>query len=132
MAWLWNSWEEYSDYVEPVSARRPLFNIAKNASAFKAQRELQESMQSVKKALDELQSLGFSGRDNQRRPGNLRVLKKARPLVRELVHAGEKLLIYHKRLAQSDYAYGFLHQHTLGAELDMYLDGWGIVMEIDQ
>lgn len=132
MAWLWNSWEEYSDYVQPLSVRRPIFRSAKRATAFRAQRELQDSIRIVKENVTKLRSLGFTGRDNEPPPTDVRVLDEARHVARELIHAGEKLLIYHKRLATSDRAYGFLHQHEIFEMLNASSDSMAMVIEIEQ
>jgi hypothetical protein len=130
MAWLWNSWEEYSDYVQPVSVRRPLFNIAKKDTAFKAQREMFKAFETLIRTRGELYKLGFTGRDNDRPPTDIEILSEARGVVRELIHAGEELLLYHKRLAETDSAYGLLSQHDMVNEWERYGDR--VFIEIDQ
>ena len=49
----------------------------------------------------------------------------------ELVHAGEALLLHHKRLAVSRAAYGFLHQHDVLEHWERYNEV-RLSREIDQ
>lgn len=48
------------------------------------------------------------------------------------VYAGEELLLYHKRLAESKEAYGFLHQHSLPDHWGRYAQTRRIIKEISQ
>jgi hypothetical protein len=54
------------------------------------------------------------------------------PLVMDAVYAGEELLLYHKRLAKSKAAYGFLHQHALPDNWNRYAQTPRIIREINQ
>ena len=81
-----------------------------------------EAFETLTRARRELYELGFTGRDNDRPPTDVEILNKGRVPVRELVYAGEELLLYHKRLAESDSAYGFLSQHDIVNEWDRYGD----------
>jgi len=50
----------------------------------------------------------------------------------DAVHVAEELLLYHKRLAKSKAAYGFLHQHNLPNHWSRYAQTRRIVREINQ
>src|SRR6266446_1367363 len=133
MAWLWSSWQEFVDYVHPVSAdSRGLFMNAKNGTSFEVERDLYKAFEELSDALSSLAKLGFTGRDNERPPDDLSILDEAHGLVEELVHFGEELLPHHKRLAQSDAAYGFLSQHDILEHWERYSATKRIFPEIDQ
>lgn len=53
-------------------------------------------------------------------------------IVIEAIHAGEELLLYHRRLAISEASYGFLHQHTVLDHWDRYKRTDRIAFEIEQ
>src|ERR1035438_5991187 len=111
MAWLWNSWEEYVDYVHPVAIRRGHWRhrnswFETESHLWNAARELRESTRS-------LRELGFTGNDRDRPPSDLSVIGQARSTVVKAVFAGEELLLYHKRLAMANAADGFLSQHDI-------------------
>src|SRR2546423_15567808 len=103
MAWLWSSWQEFLDYVHPTSVdNRGLFENAKNGTTFEVEWDLHKAFDELTDALSSLAKLGFTGRDNERPPNDVSILDEAFGFVEELVHAGEELLLHHKRLAQSD------------------------------
>src|SRR2546430_3832372 len=133
MAWLWNSWKEYLNGVSPVCADTiGLFNLAKHATYFEAECAIYEAVEKVREALDGLKELGFTGRDSDRESNDESTLDEAHGLVIDLVHAGEKLLLYHKRLARNDSSYGFLSQHDIVGQWDRYAASHRIFSEIDQ
>jgi hypothetical protein len=132
MAWLWSSWEEFVDYVQPVAAKnRGLFRIARNHTTFEIECDLYKALEELSAALRSLVELGFKGRDNERRPDDVSLVDEARRSVIDLVHAGETLLLHHKRLAQSDDAYGFLSQHDILEHWERY-GPERLLIEIDQ
>src|SRR6266576_5805168 len=132
MAWLWSSWQEFVDYVHPVSAdSRGLFMNAKNGTSFEVDCDLHKAFEELSDALRSLATLGFSGRDNER-SDDMSVLDEAHMFVIDLVQAGEELLLHHKRLAQRDAAYGFLSQHDILEHWDRYSATKRILREIDQ
>lgn len=133
MAWLWSSWQEFLDYVHPASAdNRGLFVNVKNGTTFEVEWDLHKAFEELTDTLSSLAKLGFAGRDNERPPDDLSILDEAHGLVEELIHAGEELLLHHKRLAQSDAAYGFLSQHHILEHWDRYSATKRIFREIDQ
>jgi hypothetical protein len=132
MAWLWNSWEEYVDIVHPIAVGKPGLRRAQRSSWFETECHLWEAAQKLTKASQALYDLGFSGENHDRPPNDPSIIKQTRPLVLEAVYAGEKLLLYHKRLAKSDASYGFLHQNDILEHWDRYEGTGRIAHEIHQ
>jgi hypothetical protein len=60
------------------------------------------------------------------------ILSRVRHLVITVIHCGETLLLYHKRLAKSEASYGFLHQIDLLEHWDRYASTGRIASEIHQ
>jgi hypothetical protein len=60
------------------------------------------------------------------------MLGKLRSFAEDAVLAAEKLLLYHKRLAKSDAAYGFFHQHDMLDHWQRYASTARIFREVDQ
>src|SRR6266851_5758453 len=121
MPWLWASWQEYLDAVQPVSVNSPgLLVGARRNSWFETEHRLYDAGREVTAATNSLRALGFTGSDNDRPPSNPSILDEAIRHVFELLNAGEMLLLHHKRLAKSWAAYGFLHQHDLIEHLERY------------
>lgn len=133
MAWLWSSWEEFVDAVAPKSADSPgLLGLAKHNPWFETEQSLFEAVREVKSALQSLYDLGYKGDDHSRPPDDPIVIEKANGFVIDLIHAGEELLLYHKRLAKNKAAYGFLHSHDLCEHWERYSATRRIAREIDQ
>src|ERR1700685_1820546 len=132
MAWLWNSWAEYVKSVEPVACTSPgSFVLAHRSSLFVSQQLLYQAVEEVSRALESLQELGFKSNAGRLSPRDSSTIGKARDLMIELVHAGEALLLHHKRLAVSRAAYGFLHQHDVLEHWERYNEV-RLSREIDQ
>jgi len=133
MAWLWDSWEEYVDVVHPVAVESPhRVRLSQEDSWFKAEHSLYKTAGKLEKNLRALGQLGFGG-CNAAAPAHDQVLvEQAYPLVMEAVYAGEELLLYHRRLAKSKAAYGFLHQHSLPDHWNRYAKTHRIIIEINQ
>jgi hypothetical protein len=133
MAWLWTSWKEFLDYVQPALVnRRGLFNLAQRNTTFENDGHLTEAVREITEAQYSLSELGFKGRDYNVPPSEQSVSDEAKRVVIDLIHAGEELLLYHKRLATSDSAYGFLHQHDLLEHWERYIAAGNLSREIDQ
>ena len=133
MAWLWASWQEYLDAVQPVSVNGPgLLVGARRNSWFETEHRLYDACREVTAAANSLRALGFTGSDNDRPPSNPSILDEAIRHVFDLVNAGEMLLLHHKRLAKSWAAYGFPHQHVLIEHLERYQATGRIYNEIHQ
>src|SRR5258708_6279828 len=114
MAWLWDSWQEYVDEVHPSAVDKPgLWRLSQRSSWFEIECNLWEAARALTEVQESLHSLGFSGNDHQRPPNDSSTIDKAKGLVLQAIYSGEKLMLYHKRLARSNAAYGFLHQNDL-------------------
>jgi hypothetical protein len=133
MAWLWETWEEYVDAVHPSAAARPgTWRLSRKQSWIEVQSTLWETVRKLTEAHESLWSLEFSGKDHQRPPSDSSTVDKAKQLVLSAIYSGEKLFLYHKRLAKSDAAYGFLHQNDLLEHWERYNQTERISSEIDQ
>lgn len=113
MAWLWDSWEEYKEYVMPQSVKQGLFRLTYIESWHKSEQRLFEAVTAVQTALESLYRIGFTGKDSHVPPAADSITTEVKHLVVELIHNGEELLLLNKKLAVSDAAYGFLHQHEI-------------------
>jgi hypothetical protein len=131
MAWLWNSWEEFCDFVQPVSLSRGSFNAARRRSCFQNQQALFEAVTEIEAAMRELHCLGFDDADGRIRSMDTPALASAKGIVIALIRAGEEVLLYHKPLASGMAAYGFLHSHDLIEHWERYGSG-RVPREIDQ
>lgn len=133
MAWLWASWQEYLDVVHPVRFDRAgLFRLAERDSWFEKEKRLSEAAQELIEVTKSLQELGFSGNKRDVPPNDPAILPQVRQLAEDAVFAGESLLLYHKRLATSDAAYGFFHQHDILDHWERYSQNSRIFMEVHQ
>ena len=133
MAWLWDSWEEYVDAVHPVAVDRPgLLRLSHRDSWFETESRLLSAVRKLQEAIHSLSELGFTGRDHDRPPKDAANSKKAESVVLDAVYAGEELLLYHKKLAESEAAYGFLHQHDMIEHWDRYERTGRVGSEIHQ
>ena len=133
MAWLWDTWDEYIDAVHPaVLIRSGTWRLSRRQPWIEVESSLWEAVRSLTEAYESLCSLGFSGKEHQRPPGDSLIIDKAKQLVLSAIYSGEKLLLYHKRLAKSDASYGFLHQNDLLEHWDRYKQTDRISSEIGQ
>ncbi|MGB7028528.1 MAG: hypothetical protein WBD72_14670, partial [Candidatus Acidiferrum sp.] len=132
MAWLWDSWEEYARNVGPVVADHPgVFRLAQRSSWFETEHRLWDAFERLEKACRALHQLGFDGSENPP-PSDPKTIERAYRLVEDAVFAGESLLLYHKRLAKSDFSYGFLHQKDILDHWDRYEKSGRVASEIQQ
>jgi hypothetical protein len=133
MAWLWDSWEDYVDAVHPWAVEHSgLLRLAHQRPWCEVECGLFEAVQKLSEALASLRKLGFSGEDHDRPPKDSSAIRQAEPLVEDAIFAGEELLLYHKRLAKSRAAYGFLHENSLMKHWHRYEQSGRISKEIHQ
>jgi hypothetical protein len=132
MAWLWDSWEEYVKAVRPRFVRPGLLRISHREPWFETESHLFSAVRKLQEAASSLSTLGFTGNDRGRILGNAANSSEARQFVMEALYAGEELLVYHKRLALSDAADGFLHQNDFMEHWDRYEKTGRIGSEIHQ
>lgn len=119
MAWLWDSWEDYVHFVHPCSVPAGMFIQSRLGTRSEAERYLVEAAREVEEAMLGLGELGFGTKDRQVNTSSEKA-ENARDIVIVALRAGEELLLYNKRLAMSDAAYGFLHQRDLLEHWDRY------------
>jgi hypothetical protein len=133
MAWLWSSWDEYVEFVQPVAIRgRGCYNVIKHGSRFEADRRLVDAARELLSAVNTLARLGFDRDRDMPVPEGAATWERVREEVSKIVNAGEELLLLHKRLAKSDAAYGFLHQHEILSEWERYATSGGLLYEVTQ
>jgi hypothetical protein len=133
MAWLWTSWQEYVDAVHPAAFDSPgRLRGTQRDSWFEVDCHLWEAVHKLTAATQALSDLGFTGSDHDSPPDDTSVIEQAERLVLEAIYYGEELLLYHKRLAKSDAAYGFLHQNDMLKHWNRYQSAGRIPMEIHQ
>jgi len=132
MAWLWNSWEEFVKECNPVGIGRGTFKLSHSNTQFESARQLLESFDKLVNASQELNALGFKGKSYTSPKYDAALIGKVHHQVIQAIYSGEELLVYHKRLAQSDAAYGFFHSNDLLEHWDRYAGGKRIVHEIQQ
>ena len=131
MAWLWTSWDEYVNAIHPVAIRHGALNLSHRDTQFESVGRLLASVNRFTNAVYALETLGFAVEKSPLlRKSD--AIKNAFPHAQEAVHAGEELLLYHKRLALSEASYGFLHAHDLLEHWDRYADTSSIAHEIYQ
>lgn len=112
MAWLWDSWEEFTRSVRPVEARPGWFVQSKLGTRFEAEKYVLEAVNEIEQSLAALERFN-AGTRRSRGTGDLPGIEEPRDSVILATNAGERLLLYHKRLALSTFSYGFLHSHDL-------------------
>ena len=128
MAWLWRDDAEYREWICPakIDRGRPV-RLSHTETWFSLLAHLFEAAGTLRRAIQDLRRLGFGALQP---PNDRAVLDQARPLTWDVVYAGETLLLYHKRLAQSDHAYDFLHAHDLDEHWDRYAAGDRVFSEV--
>jgi hypothetical protein len=120
MAWLWSDDEEYLRFVQPIQLDRPLpVRLTNGQTWFSIQTDLREAAVELKGAVGNLKALGFG---KARVPNETGILQNAREFSWQLVRSGELLLLYHKRLAISDWADDFLAEHDIDTHWVRYAE----------
>jgi hypothetical protein len=133
MAWLWKSWDEYVRRVQPVAFDKPGYvRLAERDSLFEVDGRLRDAKRELDEGTQSLRKLGFAGRKHDKPPNDPAILGQAQRLVWEAVYAAEELLLYHRRLAESDASYGFLHQHDILKCWGRYSKTGRIFLEVQQ
>ena len=133
MAWLWKSWDEYVRTVQPVAFDKPGYaHLAERDSLFEVDGRLRDAKRELDEGTESLRKLGFAGRKHAKPPNDPAILGQAQRLVWEAVYSAEELLLYHRRLAESDASYGFLHQHDILKCWGRYAETGRIFLEVQQ
>ncbi len=114
MAWIWSTWEEFVESVNPhLLVSKAAHRVAQRSSQFNNLQQLMEAVSEFRSALDSLAALRFKGLLHEISREEFTETKSTHEVVTRLVRAGEDLLFRHSRLAKTDYAYGYLHQHGI-------------------
>jgi hypothetical protein len=129
MAWLWDSWQEFAESVQPNEIRPGRFRQCRRASAFQVEKDLLNAVNTLNESLESLRQQGFG--DAPKGYSRSR-LGEAFRTVAQTIRAGEELLLYHKRLALSEASRGFLSQHDLLEHWDRYAATDRIALELQQ
>lgn len=132
MAWLWESWEQYSEWCHPAAIRRGTYTLSRSNTQMESVRHLLRAVAELRESARELSSMGFTPNGSERLSYDAALVDRARNHVIHAIHAGETLLVYHKRLAMSDASDGFLHQNDLLEHWDRYAGGHRILHEVEQ
>ncbi|HMD76083.1 MAG TPA: hypothetical protein VKG86_01780 [Terracidiphilus sp.] len=131
MAWLWNSWEEYVQWVHPSEVQIGHFKESKRETKLEAEQSLLSAVNSLNNLSVQLHKLGFG--DNRKSSSDLKYnVGEVSAIVAQTIRAGEELLLYHKRLTLSEVSYGFLHQNDLLEHWDRYVATDRISFHIQQ
>lgn len=118
MAWLWRDDDEFREGIDPaqLDRGRPVLKTHRE-TWFSQHTHLCEAAANLHRATQRLRELGF-GDDPPRK--DAMSLRETRELTWNVVREGETILLYHKRLGLSDWAYDFLHAHDLDEHWDRY------------
>lgn len=128
MPWLWRDDKEFSDYVRPAMLQWHLpVLITHQETWFWCHEEMHDAATKLSVANGDLIALGFG---KQPMPEDHALLEKAANLTWDIAYEGERLLLFHKRLAQSEWAYDFLHEHDLSEHWVRYAATKRIFREI--
>src|SRR5205814_1653597 len=101
-------------------------------SWFENEQKIFESIWRIVAALESLSALGFKASPHAHSPEDDEIADRAASFVADIIFSGEELLLHHKRLAQSDASYGFLHSNDLMEHWDRYKAAGRIPFEIHQ
>jgi hypothetical protein len=118
--------------VHPSSIRRGFWGLSHQQTWNEAESKLWDAVHRLTESRNSLCKLGFTGSDDDFPPDSPADLSRVRHLVITVIHCGETLLLYHKRLAKSEASYGFLHQIDLLEHWDRYASTGRIASEIHQ
>lgn len=130
MTWLWRDEKEYEEAVYPAKLNRGRrVKLTHLETWFSRLAHLCEAANALGRAIQELRKLGFGKEQDSY---DRAILDQARRLTWDIVYEGERLLLYHKRLAQSDHAYDFLHAHDIDEHWERYATNDRIFAEVNE
>jgi hypothetical protein len=111
VAWLWDSYEEFRNNVNPVMIDHegPL-RAARFETLCEQQAKIGKALAELDETRTKLGKLGFTDDPPREDRDNL---GEAHSLCLEAAYAGEELLLYHRRLALSRSSYNFCHQKDI-------------------
>lgn len=132
MSSFWITEEEFKEFVHPVELDKSgQFKLYLLSSAFERQKELCLSVEELQRALEKLADMGFG---NEEISGEVeqRDLEKVRKGIWDIARSGEEILLYHKRLALSEWSNDFLHEKDLDEHWERYAPTGRIFKELNQ
>jgi len=133
MAWLWPSFDVFTDAVEPKYVdHRGLFRAVMRMSAAQAEREIAEQIARMGEALDALRSMGLDKRGSSPCTLNSAQSRQALASVCMTIQHGEKLLLLDRRLAETDGGRDFLQEHDLPDHWERYDKEGRLVFEVPE
>ncbi len=112
--------------------REGRFQLSRSSTKLQSVQHLVDAAEELAESFRELNGLGFKGKNARSPKYDPALVGRARDHVIHAIHAGETLLLYHKRLALSEASYGFLHQNDFLEHWDRYMGGQHISHEIQQ
>jgi hypothetical protein len=131
MAWVWASWKEFAEQIQPVAIQQGRFRHASQATELEQLKELLEAHHTLEGANRALTHFEF-GKRIHTSALDAATLHQTRNLVIEAVYAGEALLLFHKRLALTEASYGFLHSNDILDHWDRYVAIERVAYEVDR
>ncbi len=102
---MWDSWDQYSEKISPVFVTQGSFRGYADMHLAESALNKAKYLFKVEQSLLELRKLVQEASTDENKP--------LENIVDELVDSGERLLLFHKQLAQTNHAYGFLNQHEI-------------------
>jgi hypothetical protein len=133
MVWLWSTFEEYKESVQPIAVDRvSQFRRSQQQAWFEGQAQLHNSVEELIGYNEELRSLIFVPGSNDELNEDPAILSAAHRVIAEIVYAGEILLLHHRRLAMHRAAHGFVAEHDILEHWERYCSTNRIYLEIAQ
>jgi hypothetical protein len=130
VVWLWNSCDEYVSHVDPQSIGNPaVLRVAKSESSFERQQRLFKAVAEFGRLLSQLISAGFNGSPDQ---DDIEVGEEVGIAVSDLLHAGEELLLNHRRLGLSQETYDFACCHDVEAHWERNLGSRRAIEQVNE
>ncbi len=131
MAWVWASWEEFAEQIQPVAIQQGRFRHASQATELNQLSELLEAHRTLETANNALTHFEF-GKKIHTSAMDAATLHQTRNLVIEAIYAGEALLMLHKRLAFTESSHGFLYSHDILEHWDRYVSIERVPYEVNK
>lgn len=129
MAWLWSTYEEFREWVQPQQVRQVHYRKSLRDSWFQHYQEICDAVRELQNAREELAKVN---RSLESCPSDSQQLSLVHTAALEAVHAGETLLLYHRRLGISRWAYAFVSTKDLLNHWERYAATHRIPLEIDE
>jgi len=113
MAWLWDTYEEFLDYVQPILVAEhagPL-HAAQRETLFEHHSKITEAVAELRKLREDLSERGFENWPPK--DESAARAEEAYSTCQEIVWHGEELILYHRRLAKTPGGQDFIHEKNV-------------------